>query len=264
MIYLQPQTVTEALEAYASETLAGRKALWYSGGTEILSFLRKGTLKADTLIDLKILPAYTALETREDGWHIGGGVPLNRLLETEVPEVLKACVRPIADRTVRNRLTLAGNLCGRLPYREAVLPLWALEAEVTLAGPEGLTRKPLRDQFTRNMALPAGSFLLEVRVPGNAPRRAWGAVRKVRLGAVDYPVVHVLITGEPGDYTLCVSGLCPFPFRLEGLAADDLARPETLPLPAAPQEDRMATAAYRLHLFTLATHEALIQAGGAR
>lgn len=264
MIYLQPQTVTETLEAFAAETLAGRKALWYSGGTEILSFLRKGTLKADTLIDLKALPAYTALEAREDGWHIGGGVPLNRLLAAEVPEVLKACIGPIADRTVRNRLTLAGNLCGRLPYREAVLPLWALEAEVTLAGPAGLIRKPLKEQFTRNMALPADSFLLEVGVPPRTPETPWGAVRKVRLGAVDYPVVHVLITGAPGDYTLCVSGLCPFPFRLEGLAEADLARPEALPLPAAPQEDRMATAGYRRHLFTLAIQEALIQAGGAR
>lgn len=264
MIYLQPQNPAEALSAFAEETAAGNSPLWYSGGTEVLSFLRKGVLKADVLIDLKTLPEYTAFTTDAEGWFIGGGVPLNRLLDSDVPDLLKTCTAPIADRTVRNRLTLAGNLCGRLPYRETVLPLWALNASVLLAEPDGVKERPLRQQFARNIGLSRDAFLLGVRLPRPEPDAPWGAVRKERLGAVDYPVVHVVVSGAPDQRMLCVSGLCPFPFRLEGLTEAQLSAPDSLPLPAAPQEDRMATAAYRRHLFTLAVAEAHLAAGGAR
>lgn len=264
MIYLQPATVVEALAAYKNEADAGRQPVWYSGGTEVITFMRKGTLKAEVLIDLKGIPEYTALHRGEGGWSIGAGVSLTTLLEAGLPELFRACAGPIADHTVRNRLSLGGNLCGRLPYREAVLPLLALDAQVTLATPEGLLQLPLREQFQRHMGLKPGSFLLNVQVADPKRELQWGAKRQTRLGPVDYPLVHVLAAGTPGSWSLYISGLCPYPISLHNLTDAQLASPEDLELPVPPQEDALASRAYRLQLFTLAVREAMAQAGGAQ
>lgn len=262
MIYLKPQTPAEAAEAFEAETSAGRTPVWYSGGTEIITFLRKGTLKTETVIDLKGLPGYMALTADDSGWTIGAGIPLNRLSEAGLPKILGVCTAPIADHTVRNRLSLGGNLCGRLPYREAVLPLLALGARVTAAGPQGLYEVPLADQFNRSMNLPADTFLYQIHIPRPDPGFVWGSSRKVRLGAVDYPIVHVLTAEDARGRALYISGLCPYPIGLQGLTEEAMQHPEALPLPTAPQEDRLASRAYRLQLFKLALKESLSQTGG--
>lgn len=264
MIVLKPETIEEAIEAHQSETALGRIPLWYSGGTEILSFLRKGTLNADTLIDLKGIPAYISFEGDEFGWTIGGGVPLNRLLEAALPESLGACIAPIADHTVRNRLSLAGNLCGRLPYRESILPLLALNAQVLIASPDGVRTQPLKDRFNRTLKLEDKCFMAGIRLPRPEPDFCWGSSRKVRLGPVDYPIVHVLISGHVDERTLHISGLCPFPITLEKLTDIQLKTPERLQLPVPPQDDRLASRDYRVHLFRLALTEALYQTGGTQ
>lgn len=264
MIFIQPTTVEEALSAYQAESAAGRQPLWYSGGTEIITFLRKGTLKSQALIDLKGIPEYTALRKENDGWTIGAGVSLTALQEAGLPPIFKACAGPIADHTVRNRLSLGGNLCGRLPYREAVLPLLALDAQATLVSPQGRQQLPLRKQFHRHMGLEAGSFLLSVHIPAPEPELLWGSKRQMRLGPVDYPIVHVLVAGTPDHWSLYASGLCPYPISLHGLTDSQLASPENLELPVPPQEDPLASRAYRLQQFKLAVRDAMTQTGGPR
>lgn len=263
MIYLKPTSIEEALEGFQQESASGKQPLWYSGGTEVITFLRKGTLSSDALIDLKGIPQYRILESTAEGWLIGAGVPLNTLLDTSLPEPLTACIAPIADRTVRNRLSLGGNLCGRLPYKEALLPLLALDASVDIASSQGIERIPLREQFKRNLGLSPNQFLLRIWIPKPLTETAWGSSRKVRLGSVDYPVVHVLITGKQDHRNLFVSGLCPYPVSLYNLTdVQLLSSPSQLPLPSPPQEDRLASKAYRLQLFKLAIREALEQIGG--
>lgn len=256
MQFLQPQTVQEACDAYIQEAALGNNPLWFSGGTEVVSSLRKNTLKTNTLIDLKKLPEFLDISDAGDRWRIGAGATLNAVLESPVPPMLKAVLEGIADHTIRNRLTIGGNLCGRLPYREAVLPLLAMNASVVIASVSGSETRALEDQFNRNINLTPGSFLMAIEIPKTADALAWGASRKVRLGPIDYPLVHVLLTGPDDCCRLHISGLCPYPVSMTGLNQMALTQPDAIPLPAPVQSDKMASSQYRMHLFSLALAEA--------
>ncbi|WP_224654403.1 FAD binding domain-containing protein [Escherichia coli] len=54
--YYKPESVEEALKLYSSEWKLGKKVVYFSGGTEVITFARGGKLTADTVIDLKGIP----------------------------------------------------------------------------------------------------------------------------------------------------------------------------------------------------------------
>ncbi len=55
--------------------------------------------------------------------------------------------------TVRNRLSLGGNICGRLFYREAILPLLVSEAVMLVGSQNGIRRVPILNFFDKKASL---------------------------------------------------------------------------------------------------------------
>ncbi|MBM4236775.1 MAG: xanthine dehydrogenase, partial [Firmicutes bacterium] len=121
--YYLPQTAEEAVTLFTRLELDEKKPIYYAGGTEIITFCRQQTITPGALIDLKNIPETTVFEKVNDQLVIGANLSLSRIAEENHYPLLSVVVKKIADRTVRNRLTIGGNICGRLPYREALLPL---------------------------------------------------------------------------------------------------------------------------------------------
>ncbi|MBN1837853.1 MAG: FAD binding domain-containing protein [Spirochaetales bacterium] len=228
---LRPDSLEEAAAAFAEARAGGRDPHFYAGGTEILSMARRGQIQPEVLIDLKGIPQCRELGPEGGELVFGSALCLNEIVEAGHFPLLCSAAGRVADHTVRNRLSLGGNIAGRLPYRETVLALLVAEAEAELYGPEGLRRVPLLQGFSRQLKLAPGQFLVRVRVPAEAAAARWFHGRRERGTRVDYPLVTVCLLAGPTGPRLAVAGACGYPLRpheLEGALRDPADQPDAL------------------------------------
>ena len=252
--YYKPESAEEAADFYRQLAEAGKEPLYYGGGTEIVTFCRQQVIKPGALIELKEIPETTIYETDGDRLNLGSSVTLSALSDRDEYPLLARVARRIADRTVRNRLTLGGNICGRLPYREVILPLLLAEAEVNLTGPDGSRSVSRAELFDKRLRLKEGEILVSLNVEQDALKQEGWQKRREYHGPVGYPLTHLVCVSKEEKLTLAVSGLCAFPFRsekLEQLINDKELSPQEKVkqspdiLPGPVRSDEMASKEYR-------------------
>jgi CO/xanthine dehydrogenase FAD-binding subunit len=265
-VFFRPETPDEVLAAYHQAQEENLEPLYYAGGTEILSLSRRGRIRPGALIDLKGLAECRALGLDGEDLVFGSAVTLNEAAESGLYPLLAETASAVADHTVRNRLTLGGNITGRLPYREAVLPLLVAEARADICGPGGMRRLPLSEVFDRRLRLEPGEFLVSVRVPRAATKLPFRHFRRERSGRTDYPLLTACLLSAEGRLRLAVSGVATYPLRpapaeqalnAKGLPPVERARRAVQTLAGEIREDFRASAKYRKFLLELGLVEAV-------
>jgi CO/xanthine dehydrogenase FAD-binding subunit len=265
LVYYRPSSLEEAVAAYREADEAGLDTFYYGGGTEILTFARRGNLKPGAVIDIKHIPECMAL--REEGGRclFGAGLPLNAVIEGgSFPLLSRAAV--IVDHTVRNRLSLGGNIAGRLPYRETVLPFLLADAEARLVGPDGERGVPLREVFDRRLKLESGELLISLSVPRAITETPWFYRRRVRKTRLDYPVLTACFVKVEGQIRAATTAAFGFPAWSPRF--DDVLNDGAIPVSERPAraidaaglriaDNARASAAYRRALLESAIGEAL-------
>ena len=83
---------------------------------------------------------------------------------------------------IRNRATLAGNICNASPAADTVPALLVDDAVVVVAGPAGERRVPLDEVFVRSgvTTLAVGELVTAIELPRPARRRGTVHVRRTR------------------------------------------------------------------------------------
>lgn len=186
--FYRPETLDEALQAWREAS----RPRYFAGGTEIVTLAREGKEQSTDLVDLKALPGLremsrgkgNAVETEELSF--GAALTLNAVVDGGLFTLLGHCCGGVADRTARNSITLGGNICGMLPYREAVLPFLLLDGEIEIAGPAepevsagraghtghtapaAVRRVPVRSLFNKRLNLHDGEFVARFTVDASA------------------------------------------------------------------------------------------------
>lgn len=80
---------------------------------------------------------------------IGAGANLHQIeIDPLVPEILQRSVASIAAPALRNRATLAGNICNASPAADSLPALYVLEALVVLASVDGERTVPISEFIT--------------------------------------------------------------------------------------------------------------------
>lgn len=255
--YYRPDTIEEAAEIYKELKRMEKQPLYFSGGTEVVSMARKGVLKFNALIDLKNIKEMRDYVPNEEEIYFGANMTLNEVTEQESFLLLSRVVETIADHTVRNRITLGGNICGRLGYREAVLPFLLVDAEVCIAGAEGVKTLSMEAAFDKRLMLSSGEFVTGFKVRKSGSSLDGISIRKVRTTDVDYPLLHIASMKDERGIKLAISGLCPYPFRAKALeqylndveGSDWDIKGIYKLLPAAVKDDHIASSEYRKTVF---------------
>ena len=211
--YYRPQTYLEAIEIYEQKTQEGKAPLYYGGGTETITYARKGLIKTGAVIDLKEIPECLKFSESNDRIIYGAALSLNEVAEKTTFKLMAHVSNRIADHTVRNRLSLGGNICGRLFYREAILPLLLTEATIVVAGKDGIKRVPILELFNKRMNLQNGEILLQIEVDKKYISKPFINKRKEKQGQIDYPLFHLVMLEADGHKRAAFSGICPYPFR---------------------------------------------------
>ena len=270
--YYKPETMQEAVQTYEDIQKQGKSVLYYSGGTEFITFSRRNLQIADAVIDLKGIPECNVLGAQDEQLVIGSGVTLNQITESNLFPLLGEAVKKVADHTSRNKITIGGNLNSRLIYREGILPLLLSNAMVKLAGAEGETLMPLDEIFQQELQITQGQFLVQILIKKSYLNLQHFSLKKTKSTKVGYPVVSIAALVKDQKLRTAFSGICSYPFR--SMEIENILNDTSLPvadrvqqavelLPSTIVHDIQASAEYREFVFKnalLETIEALKEA----
>lgn len=262
---LKPASIDEAIEARNARN--GRAGLYYlAGGTEIVTMSRDGVMEPTVVIDLKEIPELRRVERDGDRLVIGACVTLNAVAEWNAFPLLSAAALGVADRTVRNSITVGGNIAGRLPYREAILPFLVCGATAQIAGPNGQREAALTELFDKRLKLEKGEFLVSLSVTREAAEAPSFYRRKTKDSRIDYPIMALSAAKFDSGIAFACSGVYSYPLRsvaaekaLAGASGGPGAKAEAAVAAAGmePKSDMRAGADYRRMLLVRALSDAI-------
>jgi xanthine dehydrogenase FAD-binding subunit len=213
--YYLARTIEDALGALRSSPGLARPV---AGGTDYLLELQQGHHPpVDTLVDITRIPELSCLEIRENALFTGAAVPVRQVAESPLVRehalaVSEACAL-IGGPQVRNAATLGGNVAHALPAADGMIALLAMDAQVEIAGPDGLRSAPLLSLFAgpgRSTLIPDREilvgFYLPRAVPSSAARHSASAFSRVmRPQGVALPILNIAVwLSREGD---CIADL---------------------------------------------------------
>ncbi|MDB5724892.1 MAG: oxidoreductase [Novosphingobium sp.] len=198
-----PDTIEQAIALLAADPAARP----LSGGTDLIVQMRSGRLAPAAIVDLKRIASLTGVRRLGDGFAIGAATPCTALkadkaLVAAWPGVVEAA-NLIGSVQVRNRATIAGNLCNASPAADSVPALIAAGATCLIAGPNGTREVPVEviPLAPGRNSLASGEFVVEIRLPARAGGDAY--LRSIPRTEMDIAVVGVGVS-----LTLSADGAC--------------------------------------------------------
>jgi aerobic carbon-monoxide dehydrogenase medium subunit len=213
--YYQPHSLQEAVTLYQHLIYQRKRAAIYSGGTEILTLGRLNIEKPEAVIDIKAIPECNVMELQNDQLVLGAALSLTKIEEEDLFPLLTKSASEIADHTARNKITLGGNICGKIFYREAVLPFLLAESNVVLAGPNGYRVVPINQVFNKQLQLGEGEFLYQIITPKKFLSAPYETIKKRKQWKTGYPLVTIAFLVDNRTIRAAFSGVGPFPFRFK-------------------------------------------------
>jgi len=277
--YFAPTSIEEAVNLLNKK---GETSRVVAGGTDLLIKMRHGLLKPRTLIGLKKIEALNGISyNRQQGLIIGAmsllsDVANHPVIRKNYPAVAYAASNT-ANVQIRNMGTVAGNLCNAAPSAENAPVLIAMDAQVTLVGPDGERSIPL-DHFFKGPGLTVMSpdeIMTSIRVPTPPPKSGTSYQHISARGKVDISAVGigVLVTIDNNKCTrarIVMGAVAPVPMHatkaeklLEGKKLTEKLMEQAGALAskeAKPISDVRASADYRKKMVTVLTKRALAEA----
>ncbi|WP_419880580.1 FAD binding domain-containing protein [Peribacillus sp. B-H-3] len=211
--YYKPQTIQEAAELYYILDSTGKKPIFFSGGTEIITLGRLNLISANVFIDIKGIPECKVYKMAEDHLVIGAALPLSSFDEKQDFPLLSQTARGVADATSRNKITIGGNMCGNIFYREAILPFLLSDSMVYIASRDGIKRRPILKAFQKEMLLEKGELLVQISTHTKYLNLPFASVKRRQQWDTGYPLITVASMKTGDMLRFAFSGLCSFPFR---------------------------------------------------
>jgi aerobic carbon-monoxide dehydrogenase medium subunit len=218
--YYKPATLQEAIELYLSLHQQGKQPMFFLGGTELITLGRIDLLYTEAAIDLKNIPEAHVIHVTDNQLILGSALTLTKIEEANIYPLLTKTVSEVADHTARGKITLGGNICAQIFYREAVLPFLLADSQVILAGPEGVRNVPINDIFHEDLKLNPGEVLVQLVTDKRAIEAPYISIKRRQQWETGYPLITIAGLAINNRIRIAISGLCPFPFRsleVEGL-----------------------------------------------
>jgi len=193
--YARPATVAGAAELLARY---GDDARILAGGTDLIVALRQGTVRPRVVVDIKGLTDLPpAVAGTAGAVSVGAGAVMADLvrdprIRASFPALVDA-MDVVGSIQIRNRATLAGNVCNASPAADTAPVLLVHGARAIVAGPAGERRLAL-DEFIlgpRRTALGAGEIMTALELPVPAQPLGTAFARMTRRRGVDLATISL-------------------------------------------------------------------------
>ncbi|TGE34539.1 FAD binding domain-containing protein [Desulfosporosinus sp. Sb-LF] len=211
--YYKPSSMMEAVDTFRLLNTQGKAPLYFSGGTEIITMARRSHIFTKAVIDIKGIPECNTFKVQNEKLVIGASITLTQLEESKIFPLLGRAARKVADHTVRNKLTVGGNICGKITFREAVLPFLISDSTVVLAGQIGIRNVSINQVFNKTLNLEKGGFLVQLVTDIGYSQFPFMSIKKTKQEKSAYPLISIDSLKKDGQIRFAFSGVCPFPFR---------------------------------------------------
>ena len=208
--YARPDSLAEAVRLLDEH---GPRAQIIAGGTDLVIGLRDRTIEPDVVIDLKRIPDLAPRIRLVDGrLSISAGTVMSDIeSDAAIAEhflALAESAAVVGSVQIRNRATLAGNICNASPAADTAPPLLVHRAEVVAFGPDGTRRIPICEFFVRSRqtTLRRGELVTAVELPLPAVRTGDSYVRLTRRRGTDLASITMGCAVDASGTTLLAYG----------------------------------------------------------
>lgn len=279
--YERPTSLANALELLAADDGSARPL---AGGTDLIIRLRDGTLRPRTVVDVKGIAELSRDIHVADGWlRIGARTTMTDLLRDDRIRrdytALAEAAAYVGSVQIRNRATLAGNICNASPAADTAPALLVYDARVVAGGTDGRRTFPLDEFFVKSgvTTLQPGELVEAIELPLPTGRRGAVHARRTRRRGHDLASVTLAVAiAEHGVTRLSYGSVGPRPVVVDdesGVLADPSStddarrdRLEAMFVDASPSPTSMrASPEYRLAMLRVmglravaAAHERLV------
>jgi carbon-monoxide dehydrogenase medium subunit len=274
--YERPARLADALALMDGNDRSARPL---AGGTDLIIRIRDGSIRPTTVVDVKGITEFSRDITIEDGWlRVGARTTMTDLLRDERIRsdyvALAEAAAYVGSVQIRNRATLAGNLCNASPAADTAPALLVYGARVVAVGQGGRRTIPLDEFFVRSgvTTLQPGELVEAIEMPLPSGRRGAVHARRTRRRGHDLASVTLAVAiGEDGVTRLSYGSVGPRPVLVtdeSGVLADPGAsddatreRLEAMFADASPSPTSMrASPEYRLAMLRVMAMRALAAA----
>jgi CO/xanthine dehydrogenase FAD-binding subunit len=274
--YHAPTSLAEALRLLA--TLDEAKP--FTGGTDLVPLLREAACRPSNLVDLNRVTELNYIRENSGFICIGATATHSQVaaspIAAKAPALLHAVSR-IGSPQVRNRATIAGNLCNASPAADSAPPLLVHEAEVTIRSLEETRIIPLAKLFAgpKLNSLEPDELVTEIRLrtppkgSGSSFKRI-GRRKAFTLSVVSAAAYVEMNGGKVGEARLAFGSVAETPVRApdveemlrgKALTAKLMDRAaESVKAAVSPITDIRGTAEYRRDMCGVLMKRALAEA----
>ena len=203
--YERPARLADALSLLAAH---GPSARPLAGGTDLIIRLRDRSLEAGVVVDVKRIPELApGILVAGDRLVIGATTVMTDIAADPVVRdrfrALAEGAEVVGSAQIRNRATLAGNICNASPAADTAPALLVYGAVVVVTGPDGERRVPIDGWFVRSgvTTMRAGELVTAIELPlVNGPVGATH-VRRTRRRGHDLASVTLAVAVRRGTPT---------------------------------------------------------------
>ena len=239
--YERPTDLADALGLLADQ---GSDARLLAGGTDLIIRIRDGSIRPRTVVDIKGVAELERGIREVDGYlSIGARNVMTDLLRDERIRrdyaALAEAAAVVGAVQIRNRATLAGNICNASPAADTAPALLVYGARVVATGPSGNRTIPIDAFFVRSgvTTLEPGELVSAIELPLPSGPRGAVHVRRTRRRGHDLASVTLACLIEPGGVTrLAYGSVGPRPI----LAVDETGVLADQSAPDDAKTDRLA------------------------
>ena len=276
--YFEPATLAEAVSLLSQYDTA----VAFAGGTDLLVEIKEKIRAPGYVVNIKRIPGLNHLNFDSENGLKFGALVTAREIETspiiqEYYPGLYQAVRELGSIQVRNRATVAGNICRASPSADTPPPLIAAGATLRLFGPAGERELLLESFFTGpgKTLLRRDEIVTEISVPPPWPSSGQVYIKHGRRKAMELATVGVAVNlalkgGVVRDVKIVLGAVAPTPIRvpaaekvLQGQTpSDELINTaaEAAAETSRPISDVRSSAAYRREMVGVLTRRALSEA----
>jgi CO/xanthine dehydrogenase FAD-binding subunit len=211
----QPEDLAEAVAMLADEPAARLLA----GGTDLIIGLRDGSIQTPVVIDVKRIRELDAQIADANGGLVIGA--RTAMTEIAADPRIRARYTALAEGAavvgsvqIRNRATLAGNICNASPAADTTPALLVFGATVVVRGPAGERRIPIDDVFVSSgvTTIRRDEIVTRVALPALPGRVGSTHVRRTRRRGHDLASVTIAVALlESGETRLAYGSVGPRP-----------------------------------------------------